>query len=96
MLRQMGRISLVLGVLGWVVLVLTLLKGGLDPSPTLTPWLRAATTVSLCTSVLALCFAVAALIRRERRITASLGLALSVLFLLYFTGFGFVFLVPFR
>jgi hypothetical protein len=45
---------------------------------------------SLGAAVVALCLAVIALARGPQRIAATFGLALSLAFILYFTGLGFV------
>jgi hypothetical protein len=81
--------SLVGGVLSWAVLVLALVFGGLDPSPTRAPLLQVATLGALLVSVLALCLAIVALVRGPQRAAAAFGLVSSLLFLLYFTGVGF-------
>ena len=44
---------------------------------------------ALCVSVLALLLAILALARGPQRVAAAFGLGSSLLFLLYFTGFGF-------
>ena len=92
MTRHMGRLSLVVGVLSWFVLILAFAIGGLDPSPEQTPLLRAASMGALVAAAVALCLAVVALARGPQRVAAGIGLAVSLLFLLYFTGLGFVLL----
>lgn len=94
--RFLGRTSLIEGILCWTLLVLPLVFGGLDPSPSMTPVLKIATLIALIAAVLGLCFGVAALIRGQQRPSALVGLGLSVVFLLYFTGFGFSLFSPGR
>jgi hypothetical protein len=89
MKRQLGRASLLGGALGWFLLVLALAFGGLDPAPGRIPLLRGVVTTALGVSLAALGLAIAALAKGPQRVAAALGLALSLLFLLYFTGFGF-------
>ncbi len=90
MSRHLGRASLVGGVLSWSLLMLALVFGGLDPLPAQSPFLQAASMGALLAAVVALCLAVIALARGPQRIAAVLGLAVSLLFLLYFTGVGCV------
>jgi hypothetical protein len=94
--RFLGRTSLIEGILCWSLLALPLVFGGLDPSPTVAPLLKIATLIALCAALLGLCFGIVALIRRQQRASALAGLALSVGFLLYFTGFGFALFAPGR
>jgi hypothetical protein len=88
----MGRVSLAVGVSSWFVLILALAFGGLDPSPAQAPLLQAASMGALVAAAVALCLAVIALVRGPQRVAAGIGLAVSLLFLLYFTGLGFVLL----
>jgi hypothetical protein len=96
MRRHLGRVSLAGAATSWALLVLALVSGGLDPPPGRTPLLRAATASALCLSLLALGTAILALARGPERASAALGLILSSLFLLYFTGFGFALAALFR
>jgi hypothetical protein len=89
MTRQLGRASLLGGALGWVLLAAALAVGGLDPEPDRVPLLRGVVTTALGVALAALGLAIAALARGPQRVAAAAGLALSLLFLLYFTGFGF-------
>lgn len=89
MTRQLGRASLLGGVLCWILLVLALVFGGLDPAPSRAPLLRAAMRAALGVALATLGLAIAALAKGPQRLSAAVGLALSLLFLLYFTGFGF-------
>jgi hypothetical protein len=92
--RHLGRASLLGGALGWILLALALVFGGLDPAPSRAPLLRAAMLAALGVSLAALGLAIAVLAKGPQRASAAVGLALSSLFLLYFTGFGFALGAP--
>lgn len=88
----MGHVSLAGSVVAWLLLVLTLVSGGLDPHPPVAPLLRFATTAALGASVLALAIGILAVFRGDKGAPAALGIGGSLLFLLMFSGIGWMFI----
>jgi hypothetical protein len=84
-----GRVSLGAALIGWAALVVAMLFGGLDPSPSQAPLLKAASVAAFCVSAVALGLGVVALVRGQQRVAAAFGLGFSLIFLLLFTGLGF-------
>jgi hypothetical protein len=84
-----GYVSFATALIAWALLALAIVSGGLDPGAALGPLLKLATATAFCAAVLAFGSGIAALLRARQRIAAALGLALSLLFLLLFTGVGF-------
>jgi uncharacterized BrkB/YihY/UPF0761 family membrane protein len=91
MTRHAGRIALAVALLAWCVMMLTLMTGGLDPPPHLRSILQWGNMAAVLMALTALCSSVIALARGPQRIAGGFGLAVSLLFLLYWTGFLFVF-----
>ena len=89
---RLGGISLVVALSSWAILVLVLLVGGLDPSSGSVGLLRMASVAALLAAIVALILGIGALVRGSQRLAAAFGLVVSLLFLLYFTGFGFALL----
>jgi hypothetical protein len=89
----MGRVSLGLGLLGWALLIGALVAGGLDPPPAMVPMLRAATLAALVVALVSAGLGGVGLVRGRNRLAAAIGLACSMVFVLYFTGFGFLFAI---
>jgi hypothetical protein len=83
-----GHISLASSLVGWALVVLAILSGGLDPDTSLGPVLKLATATAVGVSVLALGFGIAGLVRGRQRAAAAFGVASSLVFLLLFTGAG--------
>jgi len=88
----LGPVSLAGSVAAWAILVLTLVSGGLDPRGAMVPLLRFATTSALVVSVLALGLGILAVFRGDQGVPAALGVGCSLLFLLMFSGLGWMFL----
>ena len=90
--KYFGKASLVGGITSWAILFASLLWGGLDPSISQAPILKAATVSALVIAFFAFILGLIALVRGPDRVFGALGLVLALLFLLYFTGFIFVIL----
>ena len=88
----LGYASLAGSVGAWAVLALALVSGGLDPRAALAPLLRFATTSALVVSLLALGLGILAVLRGDQGVPAALGVGCSLLFLLMFSGLGWMFL----
>ena len=88
----LGSASLAGSVAAWAILVLALASGGLNPRAAMAPLLRFATTSALVGSVLALALGIVAVFRGDQGVPAALGVGLSLLFLLMFSGLGWMFL----
>ena len=88
----LGYASLAGSVAAWAVLALALASGGLDPRAAMAPLLRFATTSALVVSVLALGLGILAVLRGDKGVPAALGVGCSLLFLLMFSGLGWMFL----
>jgi hypothetical protein len=88
----LGHVSLAGSVAAWVLLGLALASGGLDPHPPVAPLLRFATTAALGASVLALTVGILAVFRGDKGVPAALGIGCSLLFLLMFSGIGWMFI----
>jgi hypothetical protein len=88
----LGYASLAGSVAAWAILALALVSGGLDPRAALAPLLRFATTSALVVSVLALGLGIFAALRGDQGVPAALGVGCSLLFLLMFSGLGWMFL----
>jgi len=87
-----GWASLAAAVAGWVVLALAIVFGGLDPRAAMAPLLRVAATSALVVSLLALGLGILAVLRGDQGVPAALGVGCSLLFLLVFSGLGWMFL----
>jgi len=85
---HLGRVSVAGAVLSWSTLVVALVFGGLDPSPTDARRLKASLLSALCVAAISLGAAVVALVGGPQRIWATLGLVLALAFIVLFTGFG--------
>ncbi|MGH7725638.1 MAG: hypothetical protein ACREOU_09435 [Candidatus Eiseniibacteriota bacterium] len=85
-----GRLALAGAILSWGLLLATLLFGGLDPTPREATILRVLSVSALALSAAAMLVGLVALVRRRRRISAALGIAVAFALLLYFTGLGHV------
>ena len=88
----LGSASLAGSVAAWAILALALVFGGLHPRVAMTPVLRFATTSALVGSVLALGLGILAVLRGDQGVPAALGVGGSLLFLLVFSGLGWMFL----
>jgi len=88
----LGYASLAGSVAAWAILALALVSGGLDPRAALAPLLRFATTSALVVSVLALVLGIFTVLRGDQGVPAALGVGCSLLFLLMFSGLGWMFL----
>jgi len=88
----LGYASLGGSVAAWATLALTLVSGGLDPRAAVAPLLRFASTAALVVSVLALGLGILAVLRGDKGVPAALGVGCSLLFLLMFSGLGWMFL----
>ena len=88
----LGYASLGGSLAAWVTLALALVSGGLDPRDAMAPLLRFATTAALVVSVLALGLGILAVLRGDQGVPAALGVGCSLLFLLMFSGLGWMFL----
>ena len=88
----LGYASLAGSVAAWAILALALVSGGLDPRAAMAPLLRFATTSALVVSLLALGLGILAVLRGDQGVPAALGVGCSLLFLLMFSGLGWMFL----
>ena len=88
----LGYASLAGSVAAWAILALALVSGGLDPRAATAPLLRFATSSALVASVLALGLGILAVLRGDQGVPAALGIGCSLLFLLVFSGLGWMFL----
>jgi hypothetical protein len=88
----LGSASLAGALMAWAVLALALVSGGLDPRAAMAPLLRFATASALVVSVLALGLGILAVFRGDQGVPAALGVGCSLLFLLMFSGLGWMFL----
>ena len=88
----LGYASLAGGLAAWAILALALVSGGLDPRAALAPLLRFATTSALVVSLLALVLGIFTVLRGDQGVPAALGVGCSVLFLMMFSGLGWMFL----
>jgi hypothetical protein len=88
----LGHASLAGSVVAWVILGLALVSGGLDPHPPVAPLFRFAITAALGASVLALLIGILAVLRGDKGVPAALGIGGSLLFLLMFSGIGWMFI----
>jgi len=88
----LGYASLAGGLAAWAILALALVSGGLDPRASMAPLLRFATMSALVVSVLALGLGILTVFRGDQGVPAALGVGCSVLFLLMFSGLGWMFL----
>ena len=86
-----GYASLAGSVAAWVTLALAIFSGGLDPRAAAAPLLRLATSSALVASVLALGLGILAVLRGDQGVPAALGVGCSLLFLLVFSGLGWMF-----
>ena len=91
MRRQLGRIALGAGILGWLILLGGLWAGGIDPSPEDANTLRSAMAFALIAECLAVPFGFVALVIGPYRVAALFGIMFAGGFLLYFTGMIFMF-----
>jgi hypothetical protein len=89
--RLLGYVSLACGVAAWIILGLVLFSGGLDPRSSLAPLLKSATTAALAASVLAFVLGILAVFRGDQGVPAALGIGCSLLFMLAFSGLGWMF-----
>jgi hypothetical protein len=89
---MLGYASLAGSMAAWAILALVLVSGGLDPRGAMAPLLRFATTSALVGSVLALGLGILAVFRGDQGVPAALGVGCSLLFLLMFSGLGWMFL----
>lgn len=87
-----GYVSLGGALAAWAVLAVALVSGGLDPRSSLAPLLRVATTGALAVSVLALGLGILAVLRGDKGVPSALGVGCSLLFLLMFSGIGWMFI----
>jgi hypothetical protein len=90
MKRHLGRISLLLAVACWLVYVVSLAVGGLDPAPELASHLQNAILISLLLGLISGCLAMIALTIGPQRLSAAIALALALLYTSVFTGAGFL------
>ena len=88
----LGYVSLAGTVAAWAILAPTLVSGGLDPRAALAPLFRLATTSALVASVFALGLGILAVLRGDQGVPAALGIGCSLLFLLMFSGIGWMFI----
>ena len=89
---RIGTISVASALGAWALLALALVSGGLDPRSAMAPLLRFATTSALVVSLLALGLGILAVLRGDQGVPAALGVGCSLLFLLAFSGLGWMFL----
>ena len=87
----LGYASLTGSVAAWITLALMLVSGGLDPRAAMAPMLRFASTSALVVSLLALALGILAVLRGDQGVPAALGVGCSLLFLLMFSGLGWMF-----
>jgi hypothetical protein len=92
MTRRLGYVSLACGVAAWIILGLVLVSGGLDPRSSLAPLLKSATTAAFVVSLLALVLGILAVLLGDQGVPAALGVGCALLFLLAFSGLGWMFL----
>ena len=88
----LGYASLGGALAAWAVLVLALVSGGLHPRASLAPLLGFATTAAFVVSLLALGLGILAVLRGDKGVPAALGVGGSLLFLLMFSGIGWMFI----
>ena len=88
----LGYVLLGSALAAWAVLAVALVSGGLDPRSSLAPLLRLATTAAFVISVLALGLGILAALRGDKGVPAALGVGCSLLFLLMFSGIGWMFI----
>jgi len=84
-----GYAALACALCGWAALALAMVFGGLDPSPSSAPLLKGVSVAALGASALALGIGAFAVVRGHQRLVATVGLGVSLIFLLLFTGLGF-------
>jgi len=87
----LGRSALGLAVLGWLVLLVGLAEGGLDPTPEQYNTLRALIGFGLVAECLTVPLGMVALVIGPHRIAALAGLLIAAAYFLYFTGMIFMF-----
>ena len=87
-----GKLSAASALGAWALLALAFVSGGLDPRSATAPLLRFATTSALVVSLLALGLGILAVLRGDQGVPAALGVGGSLLFLLAFSGLGWMFL----
>jgi hypothetical protein len=88
----LGYASLACGVAAWAVLALALVSGGRDPRSSLAPLFKLATTGAFAASVLAFGLGILAVFRGDNGVPAALGVGCSLLFVLVFSGIGWMFI----
>lgn len=89
--RLLGYLSLACGIAAWIILGLVLVSGGLDPRSSLAPLIKSATTASLIVAFLAMGLGILAVFRGDQGVPAALGVGSALLFLLAFSGLGWMF-----
>lgn len=93
MRRHLGRIAFGAGIGGWLILLVGLWMGGIDPAPEEAAALRSAMGLALIAECIAVPFGFIALIIGPHRVAALFGIMFAGAFLLYFTGMIFMFFV---
>ena len=89
MMGQFGRFAFYGAAASWAVFALTLVLGGLSPGSRGRLMQSLSTGASICAVVCCL-LAIVALVRGPGRGSAAAGLALALLYVLTFSGLGFV------
>lgn len=87
----LGRSALGLAVLGWLLLLVGLADGGLDPTPEQYNTLRALIGFGLAAESLSVPVGMVALVTGPHRVAAFAGLLIAAAYFLYFTGMILVF-----
>lgn len=87
----LGYVSLAGALAAWALLVLAFMSGGLDPGASTAPLLKLATTAAFASSVLAFVLGILAVFLGDKGVPAALGVGGALLFLLMFSGIGWMF-----
>jgi hypothetical protein len=91
MRRYLGRSALGLAVSGWLLLLVGLGIGGLDPTPEEYTTLRTLMGFGLLAECLTVPIGLVAVVIGPYRVAAFAGLIFSAAYFLYFTGMIFMF-----
>ena len=91
MRRNLGRIAFGAAISGWLILLVGLWIGGIDPAPADAAALRSAMALALIAECIAVPFGFVAIIIGPHRVAGLFGILFAGAFLLYFTGMIFMF-----
>lgn len=86
MRRHVGQVSFLSAVVSWLILIVSLMLGGLDPSSGIAQMLQLAGGITLLLAIVALASGLAAIFYGRQRIYGIIGCVLAMIFLLFFTG----------